>query len=276
MRMRKIISVFLTAVLVLSLASCGSGLSKKEQEEIDRTVAEYTEKLVGPTWWNDQWGYAIKFYEDGTVEDEGYISEPGNWYISYGEQYNRNADVSKMSRKYIDEFCGYYLRYDSPAYSDGKKMDCRISFTDDGNLVLFDDVYYPGPDYIHEVPEDTYLDPYFYGTYKANNWGVWAFVADDGSEGKLWVFQDDGLGAETIGAYGGELIYPDTFTWSFKDGMLYIEWPRSDEYIAEYGKDIDAYNVERGDGEFWITSYLDRDGSSRQHLVQTDNLDIAS
>ena len=74
----------------------------------------------------------------------------------------------------------------------------------------------------------------------------------------------------------GELIYPEVFTWGVRDDMLYIEWDRSEEYIEEYGRDIDAYHVERGDGEIWITDYLDSDGDSRQHLVVTDRVDIYS
>ena len=274
MHIRKLI--VLLAVLATVSGCAATGLSKKQQAQIEKTISEYNEKLVGKTWWNYRWGYAYRFYEDGRVEESGSISEPGNWYISFGEQYNRNSDLSKYRKKFIEQYCDYYLRFDSPSYYDHPKQDYRISFNEKGNLVLFDDEYEPGVDYIHEIPEDAYLDDYFLGTYKANNWGVWGFEYEDGKIGSIWVFQDDGLGAETVGSMGGELIYPETFTWAFKDDMLYIEWTRSEEYISEYGKDIDVYYVEKGDKEFYITSYLDHEKANRQHLVVTDQLDIYS
>lgn len=287
MNLKRMIAVLCVLALCLSLAGCGpllrrladyygpKGLSDERKAEIDARIADYTERIVGPTWHNYEMNNALRFYEDGTVEDAGHISEPGNWYISFGEQYNRNADVSQMTQDHIEEYCDYYLRYDSPAYADGKKFNQKIRFGENGNLVLWDEEYVPGVDYLHEIPEDTFLDPYFYGNYPANDWGVWGFEYD-GKIGTLWIFQPDGLGAETVGSMGGELIYPETFEWHVKDDMLYIEWPRSEEYIEENGKDIDAYHVERGDGEFWITFYLDHEGSSRQHLVETDQVDIYS
>ena len=262
-------------LMLLMLTGCGKGLSKKQQTEVEKTVKEYSEKLIGPTWWSYSSNSSLKFYEDGTIEEDGYVSEPGNWYVSFGEQYNRNADVSKMNKKYIEEWCDYYLRYDSPAYYDHQKMNNKISFNEKGNLVLWDEEYVPGVDIVHEIPEDAYLDPYFYGNYKANNWGVWAKIYEDDKEGSIWVFQDDGLGAETIGAYGGQLIYPDTFTWAFKDDKLYIEWPRDEEYITEYGRDIDVYIIEKGDGQFYATDYLDYEGKTRTLYRQTDKLDIS-
>ena len=265
----------LCILILLMVSGCGRGLSKKQQAKIDATIKEYSEKLIGPTWWNYHSGTALRFYEDGIVEEDGRISEPGNWYISFGEQYNRNLDLSKTSRKFIEEYCDYFLRYDSPAYFDGRKTDDRISFNDNGNLVLWDEEYFRGVDYIHDIPEDAYLDPYFYGNYKVNNWGVWAKISEDNKEGSIWIFQDDGLGADTIGSYGGQLIYPDTFTWAFKDDMLYIEWPRDEEYIAEYGKDVDVFIVEKGDGEFYASDYLDHEGKTRTLYRQTDKLDLS-
>ena len=99
--------------------------------------------------------------------------------------------------------------------------------------------------------------------------------SEDGSIGVLWIFQPDGLGAETIGSMNGELIYPDTFLWGVRDDVLYIEWNRSEEYIEEYGRDIDVCEVERGDGEFWVTDPFDSNGG-RRHFVATDALDIYS
>ncbi|MBO7677216.1 MAG: lipoprotein [Erysipelotrichaceae bacterium] len=268
-------SIFALIILIL-LSGCGNGISKAKQKEIDATVGKYTEMIVGPTWWSKQGNLALKFYEDGRVEEDGKFAEPGNWYISFGEENNRNVDLSKLSKKFIDQYCDYFLRWDEQYAGEPKKNNWKISFNEEGDLVLWYEEYERGVDYIHEVPEDAYLDPYFYGNYRNNNWGVWGFDDGDGKIGSIWIFQDDGLGAETVGSFNGELIYPDTFTWSFKDDYLYIEWSRSEEYIADNGRDIDVYKVEKGDNEFYITSYLDRDGKTRQRLVVTDKLDIHS
>ena len=268
--------IWMIMIMLCLLSGC-TGVSKSQQKEIDKNIAEWSEKLVGPTWWDEDKHFAYRFYEDGRVEEDGYISEPGNWYISFGEQYNPNTDVSKLSKKFIKEYCDYYVRFKSPAYKvEEKYCNFRIRFDDNGNLYFFDELYTPGVDYIHEIPEDAYLDSYFYGNFSANNWGVWAFIGDDGKEGKLWVFQDDGYMAETVGSYGGELIYPSVYKWAFKDDYLYLEALRDEDYIAEYGRDIDVYRVEKGNNEFYITSYLDFDGNNRERLAVTDKLDIYS
>ena len=66
---------------------------------------------------------------------------------------------------------------------------------------------------------------------------------------------DDGLGAETIGIFGGEFVYPDTFYWSYKDGYLYIDWTYQNEDGSEEHYKLDIYEVKKGDGEFYTTDY---------------------
>lgn len=275
-----LIMFFAIALAALLLAACGKGLSKEQQAEVDATVADYTARIADITWWEAQYHETYyAFYSDGRVEEDGRVSEPGNWVIRFGGEYDGSKDVSKMSQKEIEEQCDYYIHFDAPVGSAGfSRLHLKVTFDDSGNLVLgsIDPmIYEPGPAIVREVPDGTTPDPYFYGNFTSNNWGVWGFE-DGGSIGKIWVFQDDGTGAETIGSMNGELIYPDYFYWSFKDGQLYIEWARDDEYVAEYGKDIDVYHVEKGDGEFFITHYLDFNGTGREHLVITDKLDIYS
>ena len=270
--MKKII--FIIAVLLV-LCGC-TGISRSQQKQIDKTIAEYSEKLIGPTWWDQKGKFSYRFYADGTVEEDGYLSEPGSWHISFGEQYNENTDLSKLSKKFIENYCDYFVRFISPAYKvEETHRNLRIRFDDDGNLYLYDELFLPGMDIIHEIPEDAYLDPFFFGNYKANNWGVFGYEYEAGKIGELLVFQDDGYAAETTGSFNGELINPSIYTWAFKDDYLYLEALRSEEYIAEYGKDIKVYKVEKeADGNFYLTDYLDREGNSRRHYVITDKLDL--
>ena len=282
-----ILELALAAILCMPLAGCGQivhrvmdhygpkGLSAEKQAEVDAVVADYTERIVGPTWHSIQWDSALRFYEDGTVEIEGRLTEPDNWRIEFGPEYSGDLPVSEMSQDAIRDRCDYFLRYEQPIYGGTENRHYRISFSEDGNLMLWDDEYASGPDYVHEIPAAAVLDPYFLGNYPANGWGVWGDEDEDGSIGVLWIFQPDGLGAETIGSMNGELIYPDTFLWGVRDDVLYIEWNRSEEYIEEYGRDIDVCEVERGDGEFWVTDPFDSNGG-RRHFVATDALDIYS
>ena len=280
--MKKLLAVIsILSISILVLTACGGGLSKEQQAEVDATIADYTARIQDVPWWEEQYHSTYyTFYSDGRVEQDGRISEPDNWEIRFGGEYDNDKDVSKMSQKEIEEKCDYYIHFDAPEGSAGfSRLHLKVDFDENGDLVLGNvdpTVYVPGPAIIREVPEGTVQDPYFYGNFAENNWGVWGFTSDDGGIGKLWIFQEDGLGAETVGTMNGELIYPDYFYWSFKDGQLYIEWARDEDYVSEYGSDIDVYTVEKGDGEFYITHYLDFDGANKEHLVVTDQLDIYS
>ncbi|MBR6406819.1 MAG: hypothetical protein IKS18_11615 [Lachnospiraceae bacterium] len=244
------------------------GLSASEQAEVNRNVREWTEKLPGVTWWDAEMNWSLRFYEDGTVEEDGILSEAGNWYIAFGSEYDEKTPVSEMSRDYIERFCDYYLHFDSPAraYED-HRYHCRIHFDPDGNLVLWDTVYTAGVDYIHEIPADAVQDPFFTQC-------VWGEQGDDGKVGSLWVMQDDGLGAETIGSMGGEWVYPTTFYWSYKDPYLFIDWTSLDEEGSENHYKLEIFKVTKNENSFDIRDYLEKPGSGTTHYVKAEEQDI--
>lgn len=280
-------------LLIISVILCGcnvgelsknfsKGLTKEQQAEVDATVADYTERIQGITWRNvENAEMSLKFHEDGTVEENGRFSEPGSWEIRFGGEYDNSLPVAEMTKKQIEEWCDYYLRYDQPEGLSGyDRQHLVVHFDEDGNLVLgkyTPATYIPSIDTIYEMPEDAYQDEFFYGNFPANDWGVWVRINEEtGDEGELWIIQPDGKGAETVGAMAGELIYPDYFQWAYKDDHLYIQWARTEEYIAENGQDLDVYVIEKGDGEFWATPYLDFEGKKKVHYRQTKKLDIYS
>ncbi|MBR5060478.1 MAG: hypothetical protein IKX06_06875 [Clostridia bacterium] len=272
---RKLYAIILVllAVFVFSSSGCEileriakhnqKGLTAKEQEEVDKNVREWTRKITGVTWWDDNMYWSLRFYEDGSVEEDGVLSGPDNWYITFGDEFNENKPVSEFDRNYIEQFCHYFLHFDSPArVYEKKRYHCRISFDGDGNLVLWDTTYKPGVDYIHEVPKDAALDPFFCQC-------IWGDQSGDGKIGKLWIMQDDGLGAETVGAIGGEWILPETFYWSYKAPYLYIDWTSLNEDGTENHYKLDVFKVTfDGDRSFDTADYLGKPGTASTHWVE--------
>ncbi|MBR0418149.1 MAG: hypothetical protein IJI66_03170 [Erysipelotrichaceae bacterium] len=260
-------------VFLFLLSACGSGINQKE---IDKTINEYKEKISDVTWHGIDNKQIYRFNFDGSVEEYMNVSEPNNWELYYGNQWH--DDVTKMSKSQREK-CGYYLSYTSPLYGD--KTTIRVSFNEDGDLVLGEytpTTYKKGIDVYKEIPEDVSLDDFFIGTFPANNWGVFADVTgDESKEGELWIFQDDGLGAKSVGSYNGELINPTHFRWGVKDDLLFIEVARDEEWIKDYGHhDLYVYKVEKGDKEFWLTPYLEIQGVYTNHYRVTNKVDIYS
>lgn len=237
------------------------GLTAEEQAEVDRTVSDWTSRITGVTWWDDGMHRSLRFFEDGSVEDDGVLSGPDNWYIKFGDELNENKPVSEFDRNYIEKFCGYYLHFDSPARAyENYRYHCRIKFDGDGNLVLWDETYKPGIDWIHEIPGDAKVDPFFSRCI----WGD----EEDGKIGKLWILQEDGLGAETVGSIGGEWILPTTFYWSYKAPYLYVDWTSLNEDGTENHYRLDVYKITMNEDSFDAADYLERPGAAATHWVK--------
>ena len=250
-------------VLQYNLGS--KGLSPERQEEVDAIAADYAERLQGVTWWHPIYPASYRFFADGTVEENGVLSEPGAWTVSYSDR-NGTLILAETPRVTIEEQCDFYLFYDSPLQN--RRIALRLSFNEDGNPVFGDvdpEVYVPGPDYFHEIPSDATVDSFFTQT-------VWGEDLGDGNVGGLWILWEDGWGAETVGSYQGELIYPVYFHWACKDDLLFIDW-----YVDETSNQgPDVYRIERGALDFYRTPYLDRDESNREHMIPSGEIDIAS
>lgn len=266
--MKKIICLLLFVLLVSGCQA--KGMSKKMKEEVEATLADYREKLVDVTWHReDRPTEAFRFFSDGRVEEIDYstvfmrgvsTAEEG-WFMEYLDEYRgyRNWDPNKIPRKAYEEEFDYYVHFYSLMRWDKYYYHIPISFDEEGNLYCWNNKYVKGMDYIEEIPQDAYIDDYFAQT-------VWEF--DD--TGRYWIMQDDGWGAETVGTYQGELIYPTYFEWAYKDGLLYIDW-----YVTEDSNiDIDAYFVEKGDLNFQMTHYWEAEKS--YHMVPSGDIDIMS
>jgi hypothetical protein len=259
-------------IVLFLLVGCGSGINQKE---IDETIEDYKTRISDVTWHGVERNYIWRFNSDGSVEEYMNVSEPNNWQIYYGNEWH--DDVAKMSKKEREK-CGYYLHYVSPTYGDETTL--KINFNENGELVLGEytpTTFRKGIDVYKQIPEDASLDDFFLGTYSRNNWGVFADVTADDKEGELWIFQDDGIGAKSVGSYNGELIYPSYFAWRVKDDLLFIEMARDEEWIRDYGhRDLYVYKLEKGDKEFWITPYLEIQGVYTNHYRVTNKVDIYS
>lgn len=281
--MKKFKFIYLNLVIILLftiLTGCSyinnamktmqKGLTVEEQATIDKTTTEYIDKIKNKTWYSDESNFHWRFNEDGSVEEDGILSEPNNWILKFGNEYDTTTPLSEYSRKAIEETSDYYIHFKSPIY-ENKQYHLKVKFSDTDNLILGSTPYIVGIDYIHEVPEDTILDPYFYTPY------AWGDTGEDGLVGIYWVLQDDGLGAETTGALFGEMIYPSTFYWSIKDNYLYIDWTSlNEEDGTENHYKLDVYEFEKlDDNSFNVWPYMDYKKENVTHFVATDSIDIS-
>lgn len=268
---KTVYALILLLIAALELTGCAAkGMTKEMQEEVDEVLKDYREKIVDITWHEAEYPTsALRFFSDGRVEEieystvflRGVSSAEEGWILEFSDEYRgyRNWKMEDIPRKELEENFDYYIHFYSPMRSDHHYYHIPISFDEEGNLYCWDRKYVKGLDYIEEIPEDTFVDDYFTQT-------VWEI--DD--SGKYWIMWDDGWGAETVGTYNGELIYPTYFQWAFKDDLLYIDW-----YVTEDSNiDIDAYVIEKGELNFQMTHYWETDDS--YHMVPSGDIDIMS
>ena len=266
--MKRIIVLIISLLL---LCSCSNGLSKKEAQEVEKTLNEYREKLVNITWHEEAHPTsAYRFFDDGRVEEIDYstvflrgVSDKDNgWVLKYSDEYD-NYDINKTDKKRIEKYFNYYVHFKSPYRADEHIYHIPIHFDEEGNLYMWDYKYIKGLDYVEEIPSDATIDKYFTQT-------VWGFEYEDGKSSRYWIMWNDGWGAETVGTLNGSLIYPTYFNWAYKDGLLYIDW-----YVTEDSNiDIDAYVIEKGDLNFTMTHYWNTKES--YHMIPSGDIDIAS
>ena len=264
--MKKIIMIFL---MLLVCSSCARGLSRKQKEEVENTLKEYREKLVDVTWHNERYPTsAFRFFSDGRVEETDHstvflrgVSDAENgWVLKFSDEYD-NYDLDKTDKKRIEKYFNYYVHFVSPMRADGHVYHIPVRFDENGDLWMWDEKYVKGADYIEAIPDDACIDSYFTKT-------VWGFDDGSGSASRYWIMWDNGWGAETVGSYMGELIYPTYFQWALKDDLLYIDW-----YVTEDSNiDIDAYVIEKGDLNFQMTHYWNT--SDTKHMIPSGDIDI--
>ena len=265
--MKKILIIFLLLVMCCSCTS--KGLKGKKKEEVENTLKEYREKLVDVTWHNAMYPTnAFRFFSDGRVEEidhstvfsRGVSDVENGWTLKFSDEYDK-YNLEETDQKRIEKYFKYYVHFTSPMRADEHKYHIPIFFDENGDLYMWDEKYVKGVDYIEGIPDDAYIDEYFTQT-------VWGFDDGDGTSSRYWIMWDNGWGAETVGSYMGELIYPTYFQWAFKDDMLYIDW-----YVTEDSNiDIDAYVIKKGDLNFQMTHYW----SSKYdyHMVPSGDIDL--
>ena len=268
--MKKISTLLALLVMSISLVAC-TGLSKKETQEVEKTLNEYRSKLVNITWHDELHPTsAFRFFDDGRVEEidystvflRGVSTVEDGWVLKYSDEYD-GYDINKTDKKRIEKYFNYYIHFKSPYRIDEHIYHIPIHFDEEGNLYMWDSKYVKGLDYIEEIPTDASLDSYFTQT-------VWGYEYEPGKSSRYLIFFKDGSGAETTGTYQGQLIYPTFFYWGYKDGLLYIDW-----YVTEDSNiDIDAYVIEKGDLNFQMTHYWDT--SKTYHMIPSGDIDIAN
>ena len=265
--MKRIIMIFM---ILLFCSSCSSkGLRGKKKEEVENTLKQYREKLVDVTWHNEKYPTsAFSFFSDGRVEEidhstvflRGVSDVENGWILKFSDEYD-NYILEESDQKRIDKWFNYYVHFISPMRSDRFHYHIPIYFDEKGDLYMWDQKYVRGVDYIEEIPLDAYVDEYFTQT-------VWGFDNGDGSSSRYWIMWDNGWGAESIGTYQGDLIYPTYFKWAYKDDLLYIDW-----YVTEDSNiDIDAYVIEKSDLNFNMTHYWN--SKLTYHMVPSGDIDI--